>query len=131
LSIWLFHISDNGLSTLQRIEKSEGVVKGNFATVHKIQSALEQRGIHFIDDEAGDIGVRLQVDKHSVKHSPMSFGIGLVECAENAQLVFPIAASIASPSRSTIVSTCCSLTMNGGASSTWSPATPSTVPPIG
>jgi transcriptional regulator with XRE-family HTH domain len=52
-----------GLATLQRIEQSEGVVKGNFATVHKIQSALEQRGIHFTDDEAGDIGVRLQGNK--------------------------------------------------------------------
>jgi transcriptional regulator with XRE-family HTH domain len=53
-----------GLATLLRIEQSEGVVKGNFATVHKIQSALEQRGIHFIDDDDGDIGVRLRVDKH-------------------------------------------------------------------
>ena len=39
-----------GLATLQRIEQSEGVVKGNFATVLKIQNALEQAGIHFTDD---------------------------------------------------------------------------------
>jgi len=39
-------------ATLQRIEQREGVVKGNFATVLKIQNALEQAGIHFTDDEA-------------------------------------------------------------------------------
>jgi hypothetical protein len=39
------------------------VVKGNFATVLKIQNALEQAGIHFTDDEAGEIGVRLQTGK--------------------------------------------------------------------
>jgi len=50
-----------GLATLQRIEQSEGVVKGKFATVLKVQTALEQAGIHFTDDEAGEIGVRLQI----------------------------------------------------------------------
>jgi hypothetical protein len=48
-----------GLATLQRIEQSEGVVKGNFAKVLKIQNAPEQAGIHFTDDEAGEIGVCL------------------------------------------------------------------------
>ncbi len=52
-----------GLATLQRIEKSEGVVKGKFATVFKIQRALEKAGIHFTDDEAGEIGVRLRIGK--------------------------------------------------------------------
>jgi transcriptional regulator with XRE-family HTH domain len=52
-----------GLATLQRIEQSEGVVKGNFATVLKIQNAREQAGIHFTDDETGEIGVRLQIGK--------------------------------------------------------------------
>jgi transcriptional regulator with XRE-family HTH domain len=47
-----------GLATLQRIEQSEGVVKGNFATVLKIQKAFENAGISFID-EGGEIGVRL------------------------------------------------------------------------
>ena len=45
-----------GLATLQRIEQSEGIVKGNFATVLKI---LEGAGISFTDDAAGEIGVRL------------------------------------------------------------------------
>ncbi len=48
-----------GLSTLQRIEQGKGVVKGNFDTVLKIQRALENAGIRFTDDEAGEIGVRL------------------------------------------------------------------------
>ena len=34
-----------GLATLQRIEQSEGAMEGNFATVLKIQNALE-RGRH-------------------------------------------------------------------------------------
>jgi transcriptional regulator with XRE-family HTH domain len=52
-----------GLTTLQRIEQNEGVVKGNFSTILKIQKALEQAGIHFTDDEAGEIGVHLQIAK--------------------------------------------------------------------
>jgi transcriptional regulator with XRE-family HTH domain len=52
-----------GLATLQRIEQKEGVVKGNFSTILKIQKALEQAGIKFSDDEAGEIGVSLQIDK--------------------------------------------------------------------
>src|SRR5436853_266525 len=49
-----------GLATLQRIEQNEGVVRGNFSTAIKIQKALEQAGIHFLDeDESGAIGVRL------------------------------------------------------------------------
>ena len=53
-----------GIATLQRIEQNEGVVKGNFSTVLKIQRALEEAGIHFIDDEAGEIGVRLSKGKN-------------------------------------------------------------------
>jgi predicted transcriptional regulator len=49
-----------GLATLQRIEQSDGVVKGNFSTVVKIQKALERAGIKFVDDEAEGIGVHLQ-----------------------------------------------------------------------
>jgi hypothetical protein len=48
-----------GLATLQRIEQSEGVVKGNFATVLKIKTLQNKAGIHFTDDEAGEIGVCL------------------------------------------------------------------------
>jgi transcriptional regulator with XRE-family HTH domain len=52
-----------GLATLQRLEQSEGVVKGNFATVLKIQKALEGAGISFSDDSAEQIGVRLMKKK--------------------------------------------------------------------
>ena len=50
-----------GLATLQRIERDEGIEKGKFSTVIKIQKALEQAGIHFTEDDAGEIGVRLKV----------------------------------------------------------------------
>jgi transcriptional regulator with XRE-family HTH domain len=49
-----------GLATLQRIEQNKGIVKGNFSTVLKIQIALERAGIHFIEDDSGQIGVRLE-----------------------------------------------------------------------
>ena len=52
-----------GLATLQRIEQNDGVVKGNFSTILKIQKALEQAGIVFTDSGAAEIGVRLQIDK--------------------------------------------------------------------
>jgi transcriptional regulator with XRE-family HTH domain len=52
-----------GLATLQRIEQNEGVVKGNFSTILKIQKVLEQAGIKFSNDEAAEIGVSLQIDK--------------------------------------------------------------------
>jgi transcriptional regulator with XRE-family HTH domain len=50
-----------GPATLQRIEQSNGIVKGNFSTILKIQKALEQAGIHFTEDDTGEIGVRLKV----------------------------------------------------------------------
>lgn len=53
-----------GLATLQRIEQNDGVVKGNFSTILKIQKVLEEAGIRFNDDEAGEIGVGLQFGKH-------------------------------------------------------------------
>jgi transcriptional regulator with XRE-family HTH domain len=59
----LASVAEVGLATLQRIEQSEGVVKGNFATVLRIQKALEHAGIHFTDDEGDEVGVRLQIDK--------------------------------------------------------------------
>jgi transcriptional regulator with XRE-family HTH domain len=49
-----------GLATLQRIEQSEGVVKGNFATVLKIRKALENAGVSFSNNDAGEIGVWLR-----------------------------------------------------------------------
>jgi transcriptional regulator with XRE-family HTH domain len=49
-----------GLATLQRVEQSEGVARGIFSTVMKVQRTLEDAGIRFIDsDEVEGIGVRL------------------------------------------------------------------------
>jgi len=59
----LARVAGVGLATLQRIEQNEGVVKGNFSTVVKIQKALEQAGIKFTDNEGGAIGVNLQSGK--------------------------------------------------------------------
>jgi transcriptional regulator with XRE-family HTH domain len=50
-----------GLATLRRIEQNEGVLKGNFSTILKIEKALEQAGIHFTEDDSGEIGVRLKM----------------------------------------------------------------------
>jgi transcriptional regulator with XRE-family HTH domain len=50
-----------GLTTLQRVEQNEGMVKGNFSTIHKIQRALEQAGIHFTEDDTGQVGVWLKM----------------------------------------------------------------------
>jgi transcriptional regulator with XRE-family HTH domain len=49
-----------GLATLQRIEQTEGLVRGNFSTVLKIQRTLEDAGIRFSEDESGEMGVQLQ-----------------------------------------------------------------------
>jgi transcriptional regulator with XRE-family HTH domain len=49
-----------GPATLRRIEQNEGVLRGNFSTILKIQRALEQHGIHFTEDSAGEIGVRMK-----------------------------------------------------------------------
>jgi transcriptional regulator with XRE-family HTH domain len=49
-----------GLATIARIEQGEGMVQGNFATIMKIQAALEQQGITFTMDPAeGGFGVHL------------------------------------------------------------------------
>jgi transcriptional regulator with XRE-family HTH domain len=50
-----------GLATLRRIEQVDGMVKGNFSTILKIQKALEQAGIHFTEDDGREIGVSLKM----------------------------------------------------------------------
>ena len=56
----LAHKAGVGVATLQRIEQNEGVLKGNFSTILKIQRALEEAGIHFTEDGAGEIGVTIK-----------------------------------------------------------------------
>jgi len=58
---WLAQKAEIGLATLRRIEQIEGVVKGNFSTIIKIQQALERAGIHFIENDSGEIGVSFKI----------------------------------------------------------------------
>jgi transcriptional regulator with XRE-family HTH domain len=49
-----------GTATIQRIEKSDRPITGYVSTIVRIQSAFENAGVLFIDDdEAAGIGVRL------------------------------------------------------------------------
>ena len=48
-----------GLSTIQKIEQTGGLVMGNVSTVMRLQQALENAGIKFLDtDSNGGPGVR-------------------------------------------------------------------------
>jgi transcriptional regulator with XRE-family HTH domain len=49
-----------GWATLRRIEQEQGIIKGNFSTILKIQKALEQAGIQFTEDVSGEIGVSVR-----------------------------------------------------------------------
>jgi transcriptional regulator with XRE-family HTH domain len=49
-----------GSATLQRIEQHEGILKGNFSTILKIERALEEAGIGFTESDTGEIGVTLK-----------------------------------------------------------------------
>ena len=46
-----------GLATVARIEQGERMVQGNFATITKIQRALERKGITFTANQDHRIGV--------------------------------------------------------------------------
>jgi transcriptional regulator with XRE-family HTH domain len=48
------------VATIRRIESQEGLLTGYVSTLVKIQAALEQAGIQFIDeDETGGLGIRI------------------------------------------------------------------------
>jgi hypothetical protein len=47
-------------------------VKGNFSTILKIQKALEEAGISFLDNEAGEIGVHLRTKRGSDRSAQKS-----------------------------------------------------------
>ena len=52
------------IATIRRIEGQEGPVMGYVSTLMGIQSAFEQAGIRFLDNDAGGgIGVRLSTPK--------------------------------------------------------------------
>ena len=49
-----------GVATIRRIEGQKGPMMGYISTLTRIQSALEDAGIRFLDkDSEGGIGVRL------------------------------------------------------------------------
>lgn len=49
-----------GTATIRRIEKADGGISGYVSTLLRIQSAFENAGVLFIDDdETAGIGVRL------------------------------------------------------------------------
>jgi transcriptional regulator with XRE-family HTH domain len=53
-----------GTATIYRIEKSEDFITGYASTLVKIQAALEQAGIEFIEnDEIGGYGLRFSKKK--------------------------------------------------------------------
>ena len=53
-----------GTATIQRIEKSDSPMGGYVSTLTRIQSAFEQAGILFLDNDAqGGIGVRFSAHK--------------------------------------------------------------------
>ncbi len=47
------------LATVQRLERSDGIVRGTARTVAKVERALEAEGIQFLPDNGGP-GVRLK-----------------------------------------------------------------------
>ena len=55
--------SDVALSTIKRMECQDGLVRGNASNVWKVQSALEDAGIVFIDENGGGVGVRLKTGR--------------------------------------------------------------------
>jgi transcriptional regulator with XRE-family HTH domain len=49
------------VATVRRIESQEGLLTGYVSTLVKIQSAFEQAGVQFIDeDETGGFGLRIK-----------------------------------------------------------------------
>ena len=53
-----------GTATIQRIEKSHRPISGYVSTIVRIQTAFEEAGIQFIDDdELGGFGLRIAKKK--------------------------------------------------------------------
>ena len=48
------------ISTIRRMEANEGLLRGNAENVWKIQRALEDAGVAFIDENGGGPGLRLR-----------------------------------------------------------------------
>ena len=59
----LAEASGVGLSTIRRMEGSDGPLKGTAENVWKVQQALEDAGVIFIDADKEGPGVRLKADQ--------------------------------------------------------------------
>ena len=55
----LAQASGLSLQTIKRMEASDGLVRGTYESVSRVQEVLERAGIEFLDDDAP--GVRLRV----------------------------------------------------------------------
>ena len=56
----LAEISGVALSTIRRMESSGVRLRGNAESIWKVQQALEDAGVVFIDENGGGPGVRLK-----------------------------------------------------------------------
>ena len=56
----LAEASGLALSTIKRMEGSEGLLRGTAENVWKVQRAFENAGVVFIDQNGGGPGVRLK-----------------------------------------------------------------------
>lgn len=56
----LAEVSDIGLSTVRRMEGSDGPLRGTAENVWKVQRALEDAGVIFIDENDEGPGVRIR-----------------------------------------------------------------------
>jgi transcriptional regulator with XRE-family HTH domain len=53
-----------GIATVKRIEAESGQIRGAAQTIWKIQTALENAGVRFIDaDENAGVGLRLKASR--------------------------------------------------------------------
>ncbi len=59
----LAEASSVGLSTIRRMEGSDGSLRGTAENVWKVQQALEDAGVIFIDADEEGPGVRLKRDQ--------------------------------------------------------------------
>ena len=71
------------LSTIRRLERSEGRIEANFDTVEKIRQALESAGIEFIGSP--NLGVRLWVRTTEAAASPGQDEPGAMSLAGSGQ----------------------------------------------
>ena len=65
----LAQAADVSIPTIKRLEAQDGPLGGRDATGSKIQAALENAGVEFIEENGGGQGVRLRktLDTHKLK----------------------------------------------------------------